>query len=134
MNTSEVAAALETEPKVLRRFLRADANYANAGAGGRYEFTDADIPEMRERFNAWESEKASKPRAVTSTRRAKGLTQDEALASERLPRNVLGRKLYASERSRRDAISRARVERLEAALLAKGLHISQMRSRDNVSA
>lgn len=124
MDTKQMAAELNTEPKILRRFLRADSRYDNAGAGGRYVFTDDMLPDMREHFLAWLGEKATKP---TKTRASQAAAPSDDLASQRMPRNILGRRLYASERTRRDAISRARVDKLEAALLAKGLHISQMK-------
>jgi hypothetical protein len=117
MDTKQVAAALNTEPKLLRRFLRADSNYANAGAGGRYVFTDDDVADMRERFQAWVGNKTAKPKAKRVV----------ASSPDKLPVSMLGRKLYASERTRVQAIARARVDRLEAALLEKGLHISQMK-------
>jgi hypothetical protein len=118
MDTKQVAAALNTEPKLLRRFLRADSNYANAGAGGRYAFTDDDVADMRERFSAWVGNKTTKP---------KSRPRSTSRSDDKLPTSILGRKLYASERTRVEAIARARVDRLEAALLEKGLHISQMK-------
>lgn len=124
MDTKQMAAELNTEPKILRRFLRADSRYDNAGAGGRYVFTDDMLPDMREHFLAWLGEKATKP---TKTRASQVAAPSNDLASQRMPRNILGRKLYASERTRREAIGRARAERLDQMLLAAGLHITQMK-------
>jgi hypothetical protein len=126
MNTAQVASALNTEPKILRRFLRADSNYANAGAGGRYVFTDDDLPTMREHFLAWLGEKAAKAPAKP---RIKDVAPADDIAAQRLPRRILGRKLYASERTRREAIGAARAERLDQMLLAAGLHITQVKER-----
>lgn len=127
MDTKQAASVLSTEPKTLRRFLRADSHYANAGAGGRYVFSDDDMPEMRKRFENWLGEKASKPSTPRAPRVKEPADDTEAIARQRISTKVLGRRMYASERTKRDAISRARVDRLEAALIAKGLHISQMK-------
>lgn len=127
MNAAETAAELKTEAKILRRFLRADANYANAGAGGRYVFSPEDLPQLRERFNAWLGDKAAK--APAKPKVIKNATPADDIAAQRLPRRILGRKLYASERTRREAIGAARAERLDQMLLAAGLHISQIKER-----
>lgn len=124
MNTAQAAAELSTDAKTLRRFLRADSRYDNAGAGGRYVFSDDMMPDMREHFLAWLGDKAvkqTKPRAV------KAAAPSDDIAAQRMPRNILGRKLYASERTRREAIGRARAERLDQMLFAAGLHITQMK-------
>lgn len=124
MNTAQAAAALNTEPKILRRFLRADEHYANAGAGGRYDFEDVEITLLRERFQMWSNDKAAKAPV-----KARQRVERNDVATQRMSSTILGRKLYASERTRRDAIARARVDKLEAALIAAGLHISQMKER-----
>lgn len=125
MNTKQVAAELKTDARVLRRFLRADASYRNAGPGGRYEFTEKDMPALQKRFNAWVSENATRPR-----RSSQAVREDD----DTMPASILGRKLTRTERTQRDAISRARVDRLEAALRASGLHIRQIREREELSA
>lgn len=107
----------------MRRFLRADSRYDNAGAGGRYVFTDDMLPEMREHFLAWLGDKTSKPAKT----RAPQPTPSDDIAAQRMPRHILGRKLYTSERTRREAIGRARAEKLDQMLLAAGLHITQMK-------
>lgn len=127
MNTSEVAAKLETTPKVLRRFLRQDTTYNNAGAGGRYIFEDRDIPTLRKRFNDWADKNANRPRGakVNSKRRlSKGDNRSDIIPVEKI-----------RSRSPRDqaairAAAEARVDRLEEMLKAAGLHISQMKERD----
>ena len=124
MDTKQIAEQLSTEPKTLRRFLRADARYANAGAGGRYVFSDDIVPEMREHFLTWLGEKAAKP---AQTRTLKSDAAPDDVAGQRMSRHILGRKLYTSERTKREAISRARADNLDAALRAAGLHISQMK-------
>lgn len=124
VNTAQAAAALDTEPKVLRRFLRADSRYDNAGAGGRYVFSDDMMPQMREHFLVWLGEKAAKAPAKP---RVTAPPASDDIAAQRMPRHILGRKLYASERTRREAIGAARAERLDEMLRAAGLHISQMK-------
>lgn len=68
LSTAEVAEQLGTVPKILRRFLRADAFYANVGCGGRYAFTADDMPTLRKRYASWSSGKAptatSRPRVA----------------------------------------------------------------------
>lgn len=120
MNTREVAEKLGTDPRRLRRFLRSDNTYRNAGQGGRYEFTDKDLPTLKKRFAAWD-ETASKSKATEAPKR-RGPREVPAM-----PVEVAVKKLTASERKRRDRLSRERVDRLEAALKAKGLHVSQRR-------
>lgn len=127
MNTREVAEKLGTDPRRLRRFLRSDNTYRNAGQGGRYEFTDKDIPTLRKRFAAWD-ESTSKPTsekspAVQSSRRSRA----DAPGMDASIANKPAGKLTRTERERRDKLSRERVDRLEARLMAAGLHVSQRR-------
>lgn len=108
---SEAATELGTDGKTLRRFLRQDPTYKNAGSGGRYEFRTGDMPQLTEKFAEWQNRpKSSKSSGVTLIEDAPGLTYRQA-------------KDPAAVR----AISQERVDRLEAALRAAGLHISQMR-------
>jgi hypothetical protein len=126
MDSKEVAAAIGTDPKRLRRFLRADNTYRNAGQGGRYVFTDRDMPTLKKRFAAWESKaSAAKVGAVADkpARRRKG--KDEVPA---MPENIAivpAAKLTTKQREERDRLSRERVDRLEERLRAAGLHVSQ---------
>lgn len=128
MNTREMAEKLDTDPKRLRRFLRADATYRNAGQGGRYEFTDKDVPTLRKRFAAWveKTAKAAEAKASASTaprarRRVKGEVPPMSSDIAKIPAG----KLTKAQRAERDRHSRARVDRLEERLKAAGLHISQ---------
>lgn len=128
MNTREVADHLNTDPKRLRRFLRADPTYRNAGQGGRYEFTKKDMATLEKRFSAWCAENDKKKRTTDKpaaagipTPRAKKELSDDAPMSS----GILGRRLSTKEREERDRLSRERVDRLEYQLMAAGLHISQ---------
>lgn len=53
LTTKAVAEFLATEPRTLRRFLRDDPTYRNAGSGGRYVFTNRDLATLKKRFTAW---------------------------------------------------------------------------------
>ena len=63
--TKAAAEHCETTPRVLRQFLRASKDYEAVGSGGRYAFTEDDLPELKTRFDAWvaEREAAAKARA-----------------------------------------------------------------------
>lgn len=54
LSTKAVAEAIDTEPRTLRRFLRDDPTYRNAGSGGRYVFTERDLDTLRKRFAKWQ--------------------------------------------------------------------------------
>lgn len=57
----QVATYLKTEAKTLRQFLRSDASTFEAvGSGGRYEFTEADLPKIKQEFTAWREAHAAR--------------------------------------------------------------------------
>lgn len=112
----EAASELKTDGRTLRRFLRKHPAYQNAGSGGRYVFTENDIPVLQKRFTEWnDRSKTSKASGTTMITDQPGLPA--AIVRSRKPEDVASVK----------ALSQARVDRLEAALYAAGLHISQMR-------
>lgn len=127
MNTTDVASKLETSSKILRRFLRQDPTYNNAGAGGRYDFEAKDIPTLKKRFNEWVSKNANRPRGakVNSKRRlSKGDNRSDVIPVNKIQsRNP-------RDRAAIRAAAEARVDRLEAMLKAQGLHISQIKERE----
>ncbi|WP_063059212.1 hypothetical protein [Nocardia sienata] len=53
LTTRQVAEALGTDPKTLRVFLRASADYTAVGSGKRYVFTAKDVGPMKTRFTKW---------------------------------------------------------------------------------
>lgn len=54
LGTDKVASELGTDARTLRKFLRSDSSPLEpVGQGARYAITDADIPELREKFDAW---------------------------------------------------------------------------------
>ena len=116
MTTREVAEALSTTPKVLRQFLRQDVTFGSVGSGSRYTFEERDLPRLRKHFDEW-----AKTR-TTSRRRA----DDDGQPG--LPASILQRRDKATrEQVRRQA--EERIDRLEAMLKERGLHISQMTNR-----
>jgi hypothetical protein len=123
VNAKEVADELGTDAKTFRRFVRSPkSSFAAVGSGGRYEFDRKDLPTLRKKFNEWRQSPSSgaklepKPRVKVD----KFVDRDDPM-----PVSMLRRRMTKTERERRDAASRARVERLEAALIASGKHISQ---------
>ena len=51
LSTKEVAKALKTDAKTLRKFLRDQGSAV--GRGARYEFTKRDVQGLTRRFKAW---------------------------------------------------------------------------------
>lgn len=125
MNTREMADKLGTDPKRLRRFLRADPTYRNAGQGGRYEFAERDVATLRKRFDVWleKTIKAAAEKTAAAPRRSRGEIQPMPARIA----NVPAARLTRSQREERDRISKERVDRLESRLIAAGLHVSQMK-------
>lgn len=128
MNTSDAAARLETTPRVLRRFLRSDSTYRNAGSGGRYDFDETDLPTLRKRFDAWVS---GKP-AVSSggsprVGRQRTQSNDNGVSADTIPTHMI-RSRDPKTRAAIRAAAEARVDRLEKQLMAAGVHISQGRN------
>lgn len=57
----QVAQLVGTEAKTLRQFFRSDASTVKpVGSGGRYEFDKADVPQIKEEFEAWKSAHAAR--------------------------------------------------------------------------
>lgn len=60
----QVATELGVEAKVLRQFLRSSASTFEAvGSGGRYEFTQGDLPKIKEEFQTWQASKTTRTRS-----------------------------------------------------------------------
>jgi hypothetical protein len=116
LSAKQVAEKIGTDGRTLRRFLRQDTEYRNPGSGSRWLFTDADVDAIADRFTEWQG------RPKQSTR--KPLITDEPGLSY----------TDAKDPAKVKAMTEARVDRLEAALKARGLHISQMREREGWAA
>lgn len=120
LNSKTVASELGTEPRTLRRFLRDDPTYRNAGSGGRYNFTERDLPTLRKRFANWQ--------AGVEERRAKrdtsGLVNKPKINREEPDVIDIPKCTPALRRKERE-----QVERLEARLRECGLHVTQLKDR-----
>ena len=56
----EAAAEIGTTPRLLRRFLRDNDSWRNAGIGGRYLFTEAELKSLNIQFHKWHKSKPAK--------------------------------------------------------------------------
>jgi DNA-binding transcriptional MerR regulator len=126
MNTSQAAAELGTTPRALRAFLRKDPTYRNAGSGGRYDFEPTDIPVLRKRFEAAKDDKVKQPKAPRPQKTRKNVFDGESSADRIHP--TLLRSRDPKDRAMIKKLAEERVDRLEAALKARGLHISQSKA------
>ena len=113
MSTREAATELGTTPKVLRQFLRQDDTFGGVGSGARYIFNRNDLPRLKKRFAEWQGGRALSTVTKLDHDGSPGLSVD-----------VLRRK-DEKTRAMIKAQAEARVDRLEAMLMERGLHISQ---------
>lgn len=63
LTTAQVAEALETTPRTLRKFLRADAKAQGTetpGKGSRYAIEKRQVAPLKKRFAAWTEAQAPK--------------------------------------------------------------------------
>jgi hypothetical protein len=73
LGAKEVATQLGSDAKTLRQFFRSGkSSFEAVGAGGRYEFSEADIPKIKAEFEAWKTNKPGRGRAAGSTTSTKG--------------------------------------------------------------
>jgi len=98
----EAAAEIGTTPRLLRRFLRDNDSWHNAGIGGRYMFTEAEVKSLNIQFHKWNKSKPTveKVDPLAYLDQDPGITVEEMLE---LPKNP---KLRADR-------LRARAERLQ---------------------
>jgi hypothetical protein len=55
-SAKQVATKLNTDAKTIRKFFRSAASTTEAvGQGGRYEFLESDLPQIKEEFEKWNS-------------------------------------------------------------------------------
>lgn len=55
-SAKQVATKLNTDAKTIRKFFRSDASTTEpVGQGGRYEFAESDLPQIKTEFEAWQS-------------------------------------------------------------------------------
>lgn len=112
---TEAAKELGIEAKKLRSLLRDSKEFTAPGSGASWTFTTGDFPRLRRIVKEWQDRpKGSKTQRTTVIRDDVGLPMSVAMKDKRAVR----------------LISEARVDRLEEALLAAGLHISQIDERE----
>lgn len=129
MTPKEVADKLGVSAKTLRSFLRRDPKYKSPGSGGSYDLSRFKFADIEKEFNAWRN--AITPRARRSSAQAEELIAPLSGNSRALPVTRL-RRGEVPDDVKQDArrINQERINRLEAALLSRGMHISQMRNRE----
>lgn len=115
LSTRQVAEQLGCTPKVVRQFFRSDDSIANVGSGARYTVDVKDMARIKRRFNEWMGDRALANR------------EDEQPDRPGIPVARLSGKLTSKQRAERDRLTKERVDRLEASLRARGLHVSQMK-------
>lgn len=138
MDTKAVATLLGTETRILRRFLRdPKSTFKAVGSGSRYEFTEADIPELERRFSDWLGTKQANRPAITIKTVVDTVQvqreRDEAVWAEE--GTIIMPDIRRPEvRSAVRAKARDWDRRLNERLMAAGLHISQMQNRQLAAA
>lgn len=113
---TEAARELGIEPKKLRALLRSDPTFKAPGSGASWSFTTGDMPALRRIVQAH----TERPKGTKSHRAGAARDDDHGLPMSYARRG---------DRAAREAVrklSEERVDRLESALIAAGLHISQM--------
>lgn len=81
----EAAAEIGTTPRALRRFLRDNDSWRNAGIGGRYMFTEEDVKSLNIQFHKWNKSKPAKVKVeVPDDLDSPGISVEEMLE---LPKN-----------------------------------------------
>lgn len=82
----QVASILQTEAKTLRQFFRSPASTIEAvGSGGRYEFLESDIDQIKTEFEAWKSGHASRGNKRTeggTTKKSRKAAADPVVIEE----------------------------------------------------
>jgi hypothetical protein len=93
------------------------------GSGGSYSFTTADMPKLKTAFSKWNSRPSRN--AVKTAANGASLIDDAP--------GMTHAQAFSRSRNNRAAVQKLtaeRVDRLERALRARGLHISQMKDRE----
>jgi hypothetical protein len=83
--TKAAAEACETNPKLLRQFLRASKDYEAVGSGGRYAFEVDELPMLKTRFGAWVAEREAAAKARAEAEKATSENAGEEKADEPTP-------------------------------------------------
>lgn len=108
ISSKAAAEACDTTPRVLRQFLRASKDYEAVGSGGRYAFTEDDLPELKTRFAAWLAEREAaqaarekaaaeaKEKATTPAPAAEEKPAEEPIVEDKPKPTTRGRKTAAA--------------------------------------
>lgn len=105
MNTREAAAALNVTPKLLRRFLRSNPDWASAGSGGKYDFSHEDITRLARQLGPsrppypdgfdWMNSDQGVPVEVMIAAKTNPVIRAQLRARRRARREKLGRQMHA---------------------------------------
>jgi hypothetical protein len=122
MDTREVAMHLNVSPRELRKFLRADPEFVNAGCGGKYTFELKDMPRLKKRYTAYKNGDLKKLAPIIKKTTPRTNAQADLIVESGLPITILHvRKISSTLRRQRDSINAAREARLIEQLKACGL-------------
>lgn len=97
---TEAAAELDIDPRALRRFLRQDDSYRNAGMGGRYMFNESELVSLRKAYTSWQKSHPVKKRKVDEVD-PRILDDDPGVPLEKLSARGLTPSLRASRAAAR---------------------------------
>lgn len=129
-SAGEAATELNIDPRALRRFLRNDASYKNAGMGGRYNFSEAELKSLRHAYAAHlKKHPAGKGRVVEDTD-PRILDDDPGVPVEKLS----ARGLTASVRAQRAEARQLRQQRLVERMRAVGVTTAPAAERAELDA
>jgi hypothetical protein len=132
MDTAQVAEFLKTSPRLLRQFLRSPSStFVSVGSGARYDFTDSEVETIAKRFPEWRAN--GKARSVTTSKTLKAPRTTTGEDRRQKDKQVWQEEGPVTLEDIRDPRVRARVrrdaqdaeDRLQMALMAVGLHITQ---------
>jgi predicted transcriptional regulator len=124
MDTREVAENLNVTARELRKFLRADPEFMNAGCGGKYTFELSDMPRLRKRYRAYKNGELKKltPVVKRSVKKPSVTSEFDKIVESGMPITIARvHKLGEKQRRQRDIINAAREARLFEAMRAVGL-------------
>lgn len=128
MTPKEVADKLGVSAKTFRSFLRRDPKYKSPGSGGAYDLSGFKFSDIEREFNAWRN--AITPRTKRSDVDVEKLVEPLTSKDQSLPVSILSCSgVRGRDRERVRKLTQQRVDRLEAALLSRGLHVAQMNER-----
>lgn len=65
-SAKQVATRIGTDAKQLRKFFRSTTDFDAVGQGGRYDFPESMLPEIKAKFDAWNSTKVRRVRKPSS--------------------------------------------------------------------